>query len=308
MRDSADREKPTAGWSYAMFATVALLAACSSTDQVAQTEEGGVESRALPQMQRPTKPGKPAQPGAPSQANVQLPTFPKNFEVQGPESDSFGFAVTQPGLVTVDVQAQGAPVVVTLQSPSGPPITQQGKGALKLDYNMTPQDVQRSMFWTVQIRLAQPAPPRQGGRASGTVNVQHPPVDQAAVQKTMQALVAQQKQPSPQEIQSAGAKVAAQMEQAFQQRKTQFEQQQLQRRANLYARIKPQVDQLRGRMGAKVRTRGLEETADPAEEDPMASLPPPNVVWMTDDAQEEEQKGAGEVNTRALPDMRRPMT
>jgi hypothetical protein len=241
---------------------------------------------------------------------VKLPTFPQKFDVQGPESDSYGFAVTQPGPIAVDVKAQGAPVVVTLQSPGGQPITQQGTGSVRLTYNATPQDVQRSLFWTVLIRSWCEDDCRAANkrpRASGTVMVQHPPVNQAAVQKAIQAMTAQQKQPSPQEVQQASTQAAAQLEQAFQQRKAQFEQQQLQRRANLYARIQPQLDQLRSRAGTQVRTRGLEDTAAATTEEGLA-LPPPNVIWMTEDTQGEEQKDGGEIGTRALPEIRRPMS
>ncbi len=255
----------------------------------------------------------PPKSGAPGQANAQLPKFPKKFDVQGPESDSFGFAVTQPGAIVVDVQAQGAPVVVTLQSQGGQPIKQQGTGAIKLSYNVTPQDVQRSILWHVQVRAwceDDCLKAAQRPRAAGSVMVQHPPVNQALVQQTVQTMTARQKQPSPQELQQGGARAAAQMEQAFQQRKVQFEQQQLQRRANLYARIQPQVDQLRGRVAGQVRPRGVEESAGPTGgstgEDRLSSLPPPNVIWMTDDAPGEGQQD-GEVGTRALPQVQRPM-
>lgn len=303
-----------------MLAAVGLLAACTTTEDIAQTSEGDVESRGLEKMQRPMQPGMPmkpavqAQPGAPGgvgQPNVQPPAFPRNFEVVGPEVDSFGFAVTQPGPIAVEVQSQGAPVIVTLQSPGGQPITQQGAGSVRLAYNVTEQDVQRNLFWTVLVRAWCEDDCRQAGtrpRAAGSIMVQHPPVNQPQVQ----AAVAAQQQAAQQQqaqAQQAEAQAVAQMEQAFQQRKAQFEQQQLQRRANLYARIQPQVNQLRSRlgMGGQVRPRGLEETAGTTEEDSMASLPPPNVIWMTDDAQEEEQKDAGEIGTRALPEMRRPM-
>src|SRR6476646_9161779 len=128
-------------------------------------------------------------PGNTGLSNVKLPTFPQKFDVQGPESDSYAFAVTQPGPIAVEVQAQGAPVVVTLQSQGGPPIRHQGIGLLKIFYTTTSQDVQRSILWQVQIKAwceddcvtAGKRPP-----STGSVMVQHPPVDQAAVQKAMQ--------------------------------------------------------------------------------------------------------------------------
>jgi hypothetical protein len=59
-----------------------------------------------------------------------------------------------------------------------------------MNYNVTPQDVQKSICWLVQIRLAQRMPLQQGGHAKGSVNIQYPPVDQAAVQRAMGALPA----------------------------------------------------------------------------------------------------------------------
>jgi hypothetical protein len=276
----------------ALLAVGGLWLAWFPLEGSAQRNEGG------PGMRNALKSGVPATPGAAGHANVALPKFPKKFDVQGPESDSFVFAVTQPGPIAVEVQAQGAQVVVTLQSFSGgQPITQRGPGLLRLFYNVTPQDVQRTIFWQVQVRAwceEDCLTPGKRPRATGVVRVQHPPVDQAAVQKAVQTLVAQQKQASPQELHQAGAQAAAQMEQAFQQRKAQFEQYQQQRRAALYAQIRPQVDQLRNRlgMGAQIRPRGLEEAEDVQAE----GVP-----------QEEQAEGEQEVGTRALPEMRRPM-
>lgn len=211
-------------------------------------------------MQPLVKPGVSGQPGASAQANAQLPAFPQKFEVQGPEADTFGFAVTQPGPVIVDVQAEGAPLVVTLQSPGGQPITQQATGNLRMNYTVTPQDVQRSFFWHIQVRLAQPMPPQLGGRANGMVNVQHPAANQAAVQQTIQALSARQKRATQEEQEQGASQAKAQMDQAFQQRKAQFEQQQQQRHASLHAQMQPQLDQLRSRLGGPIRPRGLESS------------------------------------------------
>jgi len=230
-----------------------MLAGCSGTEPMVGSSEVG--TRGLSQVQGPT----PGQPGVPGQSNLQAPGFPQKFDVRGPEADSFGFAVTQPGPIIVDVQAQGAPVIVTLQSQGGQPITQQATGNLRLNYNVTPQDIQRSLFWGVQIRLAQAISPQAEGRASGSVNVQYPPVNQAAVQQAVQGLAAQQKQSPAQERQQAAAQAAAQLEQTFQQRKAQFEQQQVQRRAALMAPLQSILAQRQAQMGGAVRPRGVEE-------------------------------------------------
>ncbi len=218
-----------------------------------EDKSGEIESRGVAQ-------GNPAQPGAPGQSTAQLPAFPQKFDVQGSEFDSFGFAVTQPGQILVEVHSQGVPVIVTLQGSAPQPISQQGTGQVRLTYTVTPQDIQKNVFWGIQIRLAQPAPPQLGGRANGAVMVQHPPVNPAVVQQAVQAMVTQQKQPSPQEQQQASAQAAAQTEHAFQQRKAQFDRQQLDRRGALHAQIQPQLDQLRSRMGGQIRPRGLEGT------------------------------------------------
>ncbi len=189
----------------------------------------------------------------------QVPTWPQKFEVQGPEVDSFGFPVTQPGAVTVVVQSQGAPVIVSLQGPAPQPIRQQGTGQVRLSYNVTPQDVQKSVFWRVQVQLLQPMPPQQGGRAGGSVTVQHPPVNVAQVQAAANAhqQAAQQQAAQRQtQAQQAGVQAHAQMEAAFQQRKAQLEQQRQQRQATLMAGVQPALDRMRAR--GQVGTRGIE--------------------------------------------------
>ena len=235
------------------LAVASFLVAFLATDTFAQTSPGQGAAPMRPQVQRPLNPGVLPAPSMAARPSVRLPSFPQNFDVQGPEADSYGFPVTQPGTIAVDIQQRGAPVIVTLQSPGAQPIVQQGMGNFRVSANVAPQDVQRSLFWTVQIRLAQPMPPQQGGRAVGSVNVQSPPVDQAAVQRAVQAMPAQQSQPE-----QASTQVAPQIEQAFQQRKAQFEQLQQQRRATLYAQMQPQVDRLRSlsAAGGAIRSRG----------------------------------------------------
>ena len=158
----------------------------------------------------------------------------------------------------MEVQSQGAPVIVTLQGPAPQPISQQGAGPVRLTYTVTPQDVQKSLLWRVQIRLAQPAPPEQGGLANGMVNIQYPPVNQAALEQAIQSRAKQRKEPTEQEQQQAAAQNGAKIEAAFQQHKAQFDRQQMDRRAALHAQIAPQFDQLQSRMGGQVRPRGIE--------------------------------------------------
>jgi hypothetical protein len=97
MRRFDDGQENRRGWSWAILAAVGLLTACTSTDQVAETGEGGVESRGtLPQIQRPM------QQVAPKQPSVQPPTFffppqtPRNF-AQAPPPERY----IQPGIQDV---------------------------------------------------------------------------------------------------------------------------------------------------------------------------------------------------------------
>lgn len=288
MQRSCGRGLRRMGWNCGLFVLVGMLTACSSTENASPTSEGGVESRGVGQMQQPVKPGVPVQPGGAGQSNVQIPTFPQNFQVQGPESDSFGFAVTQPGPIVIDVQGQGAPVLVTLQSPGGQPITQQATGNVRMSYNVTPQDVQRSVLWMVQIRLAQPMPPQQGGRAAGTVNVQYPLPNPSQVQSAMtaqQRAVQQQAAQQQAQEQQMAAQGSAQFEQAFQQHKSQFLQQQAGRRAALIAQIQPVLNQLQSRQGGQIRPRGVEGDspdipAEPTDEIGTRALKQPGAPLM----------------------------
>ena len=249
----------------AVFAMLICVAGRAADDKAAPSG-GDVGTRAVPGVQRPATGIQPPS-GAPAQATVQSAASPQKFDVQGPEVDAFGFAVTQPGPVNVDVQSSGAPIEVTVRGPASAPVTQRGSGKLRLVAQAAPQDIQRSPLWRVEVRawcedecLKAAVRPR----ASGTVSVQQPPVDAAAVQRALQAQAQQPKPPAPNPAQAAA--LAAQMDQAFKQRQAQFEQLQQQRRAVLLAQIQPQVDQLRSRVGLApaVRPRGLGEGQDVA--------------------------------------------
>ena len=60
---------------------------------------------------------RPSIPGGAGQSTSKIPTFPQKFDVQGPESASYGFAVTQPGPIVVEANAQGAPIVSPYNRP-----------------------------------------------------------------------------------------------------------------------------------------------------------------------------------------------
>lgn len=248
-----------------------------------QDESGGIESRGMPQHQLSMKPGGPVKQDVSGQPNARIPKFPQKFDVQGPETTSFGFAVTQPGPITIDVQAQGAPLLVSLQSQGGQPITQQATGTLRMSYNVTPQDLQRSLLWLAQIRLAQPMPPERGGRAAGTINIQSPPVDQAAAQRAAQA---QRRTPTQQELDQARAQGEAQVAQAIAARKAQFAQEQEHRYQMDRARVQSLLERMRSGMTGQVRPRGLEkdgsEATKPAQAtDEITSRAVPNKSFQT---------------------------
>ena len=117
------------------------------------------------------------------------PAFPQKFEVRGPENASFAFPVTQPGPVVVDVRWEGPDLDAVLAGPNM--VRQRGNGNLVINYNVTPQDLQKGTLWTINLRIAAPAP---GAAVSGQINVQSPPVDGAAATRAMQgrALTKQQ--------------------------------------------------------------------------------------------------------------------
>ena len=77
--------------------------------------------------------------------DIQMPTWPQKWIANNREPAGFGFGLTQPGLVTVDVQSQGAPVLVELSGVGAPAVQRQtGSGASRLTYQLTPADIQRS--------------------------------------------------------------------------------------------------------------------------------------------------------------------
>ena len=60
--------------------------------------------------------------------DIQMPTWPQKWIVNNREPAGFGFGLTQPGLVTVDVQSQGAPVVVELSAAGAPAVSKRTNG------------------------------------------------------------------------------------------------------------------------------------------------------------------------------------
>jgi hypothetical protein len=222
---------------------------------------------------------------APNSPPAQEPPWPQRFEVQGLQIHSLIFAVTQPGPVDVGVQSQGAPVSLVVRGPlpggSGAAPPQVGVGTLHWRYAVTPQDLQRGLFWQIELRLAQP---QGGGHTNGLVTLQRPPVDARLVQQAAQAVLATRHRPTEQERAQASAQIRAQLNADFQARKAQQAQRRAQREAENRARLQPLIDDMRRQAAAappaaesdQVRSRGLQ----PIRPVPPPPPPPPAIVGV----------------------------
>ena len=191
-----------------------------------------------------------------------LATWPQNWVVNTREPAGFGLGLTQPGLVTVDVQSQGAPVVVELSAVGTSAVQRQtGTGAIRLTYQLTPADIQRSALWQVQILLAQAGgPPAQ---ATGTIVVQHPPADSNIVRAQVQAIRARTSSANPEK--RVGDRT--EMDAAFEAYKAQFEQEKAARHAALVAKVQPHINAAQAK--SAVRPRGVEADAAASPESPV---------------------------------------
>lgn len=232
-----------------------LVAGCTGNEPVIGPSSAGVESRGAPQMPRPIKPGMAAAPGAPTPQKFQLPSWPQKWDVNNREPHGVAFGVTQPGPVTVDVQSQGAPVVVALVG-AGPQSVQQqlGSGSIRLTHQVTPADVQRSAIWKVRIALAQPGGP--SAKAAGTIAVQSPPADMNTLRSQIQA----QNTPHPPLDPQSAARAKAATDASFQAELAKFKQEQTARRAAIAAGLQslPQMQAARARLQGQVKSRTIE--------------------------------------------------
>jgi hypothetical protein len=216
------------------------LAGCATDEQGAMSTQAGqsgdgVETRGLQ--------------GAPPQA-PQLPTWPQRFEVRGPETAAFGFAVTQPGSIVVDVQWQGPPLRVALEGPSR--LEQTGAGRVVLKAQVTPQAVQQgASLWSVSIALQNPGP----APAVGQISVQHPQVNEAVARRAAEA---RRHSVTQQQLDQAHAQTEARLKQAIASRKAQFAQDLERRDRAERDKIQPMLTQLRASRQPSVRPRGLE--------------------------------------------------
>lgn len=110
---------------------------------------------------------------------------PHRFAVSGSSQSPFNFSASQTGPIRVQVQAQGAPVTVTLHHPDGRKIAHPGSGAFSLEDQVSAVDLAQGHLWGISVRATQPTKDVTP-IAAGTVTVTHPPGDPAAVRKQLE--------------------------------------------------------------------------------------------------------------------------
>jgi hypothetical protein len=164
-------------------------------------------------------------------ASSNGPGWPQTWTANEREPASYAIAVTQPGMITVTVNAQGTPVLVALYGAGPQAVAQQASsGSFRLSYQVTPENVRNGLLWRVQIGVTQ-AP----GRATGTIAIDQPPADPQKVGAMLRGLkVTHANVPA-----TAGAKAAASA--ALQARKALFDQKNTARRTALHVAIKSKL-------------------------------------------------------------------
>jgi hypothetical protein len=198
---------------------------------------------------------------APQSREVQ---WPQSFALRGFEVRTYGFAVTQPGPIVLDVNSQGAPLDLVLQGPIPQALEQQGSGALHLSYTVTSQDIQRGVLWHVMLRMV-PAAAQTGAESAGNIGVRHPPADERIVKQAIQTLKAQRHVPTKQELAQATSSIRAQRTALFNARVAAGEQELVQRRAAIFQSLQPAIDDMR-----RQKSAGLSQSA-PGQSPPAQS-------------------------------------
>jgi hypothetical protein len=177
-----------------MGAAACMMAAESASSQI--TPRVGTVKSENPVAVTGARPGAATEPLGES--------WPQRFEVLSGEAASYAFLASQPGPITITVQAQGRPVTVSLSGPVAQPIEQSGSGTVTLAYTATASDVAKSSVWVVRIReqgtsampqprpvlVSQPSPPgamtaRPTPTAVGTIAVTHPAGDLGAAKASV---------------------------------------------------------------------------------------------------------------------------
>jgi hypothetical protein len=179
------------------------------------------------------------------------PTWPQRFELADRAPASFGFAVTQPGPIHIEVQAQGAPVIVALNGPH--PLQQAGSDRIQLDYAVTAEDIRRSPYWSVRITLQNPPAAAAKPLAGGTVAVQSPPADVATLQARFNAEAPQRRAAN----ENARARLRTQLGGLLQQSRAQIAKSQDDARAAAELRARPSIEPLRMQQQVSTRAVGM---------------------------------------------------
>jgi len=113
------------------------------------------------------------------------PGAPKPIELLAGERASSAFAVTQPGALRIELRATGVPLVLSVRRPDGRMVEREGSGAIVIDDSASAADIARGVLWGVSVRVAKDTPPSGTGVpravAKGSLSVQHPAADKAAV-------------------------------------------------------------------------------------------------------------------------------
>jgi hypothetical protein len=184
-------------------------------------------------------------------AGPPLPSWPQQFYVNAMEPHGFGLPVTAAGIIIVSVHAQGAPIVVTLSRPDRTPAQQvAGIGDLRISYAATAADVAVSPVWHIGITLQQPAP---GAAASGSVQVQEPPIDTSK----LAAFLAQPRSPRAPPDAAARAAMLAQYQAKIEATKRGFEQARAARQTARFEAIRPRLEAAKARAAQTVSTRSV---------------------------------------------------
>lgn len=138
-----------------------------------------------------------------AQSPQSEPVWPQRFVLETGQRQGFGFIVGEPGRIVINVQWQGAPLVVSLAKPGRAAIEKQGSGSATIEFDATAEDVRNGVLWAVSLRAVQEQKPtaeagvrtvRKSAKAAvaaiatGTVSVVHPPANLQRAQAELAAL------------------------------------------------------------------------------------------------------------------------
>ena len=150
------------GTRIAVIVTVSLVSCLAFLPAWAAGPEGPTPLRPVPLKQPPPPPSTSA-----------TPDWIKPFRIGPGQTARFPFAVTQQGRVGVAANWQGAPLTVTINDPSGKPVTPakaaNGPSTTVL-YNITAADLGKGSSWTVMLTAG------SGPQADGKVAIVPPQI------------------------------------------------------------------------------------------------------------------------------------